>query len=218
MRKVGRGCLLVNVCVYINNLTTVTLDVGFPVIFCDKVGNKIENPLYEMHTIWAMYILRRPSSWGTSRICPSWSPSEHLLTPALSPFGACVRSHAVRRRLFIVLITAAHISPNVFSLRMFPSNLQFIVSYNTRRYHAHILYITFTHTFTSFILYILLISSFLPFFIAGWLPSAPCVWYSYVPVLFWQDCCNIIMAMLCLCRYNVLICSANAKPLLMQSY
>ncbi len=31
--------------------------------------------------------------------------------------GARVWSHAIRRRLFIVLMTAAHISPNVFSLR-----------------------------------------------------------------------------------------------------
>ncbi len=38
-------------------------------------------------------------------------------------FGAHVRSHAVRRKLFIVLMTAAHISPNVFSLRNFLSNI-----------------------------------------------------------------------------------------------
>ncbi len=37
--------------------------------------------------------------------------------------GARVRSHAVRRRLFIVLMTAAHISPNVFSLQNFLSNV-----------------------------------------------------------------------------------------------
>ncbi len=89
---------------------------------CNKVCNKIEIPLYEMNTNWAMYILGLRSSWGTLRICTSWSPSEHQLTPALSPFGACVWSHSVRRGLFIVLMTAAHISPNVFSLRMFLSN------------------------------------------------------------------------------------------------
>jgi hypothetical protein len=38
-------------------------------------------------------------------------------------FGARVRSHTVRRRLFIVLMTAAHISPNVFSLPNFLSNI-----------------------------------------------------------------------------------------------
>ncbi len=56
-------------------------------------------------------------------MCSSWSHSEHLLTPALSPFGARVQSHAVWRRLFIVLMKAAHISPNIFSLRMFLSNV-----------------------------------------------------------------------------------------------
>jgi hypothetical protein len=70
-----------------------------------------------------MYVLGLSSSWGTSRICPAWSPSEHQLTPALSPIWGCVRSHTVRRRLFIVLMTAAHISPNVFSLRNFLSNV-----------------------------------------------------------------------------------------------
>jgi hypothetical protein len=47
--------------------------------------------------------------------------------------GAHVRSHAVRRRLFIVLMTAAHISPNVFSLRNFLSNVhvQFLIIHST---------------------------------------------------------------------------------------
>jgi hypothetical protein len=58
-----------------------------------------------------MYILGLSPSWGTSRICPAWSLSEHQLTPSLSPIGARVRSHAVRRRLFLFLMTAAHISP-----------------------------------------------------------------------------------------------------------
>jgi hypothetical protein len=37
--------------------------------------------------------------------------------------GAHVWSHAIRRRLFIFLMTAAHISPNVFSLRNFLSTV-----------------------------------------------------------------------------------------------
>ncbi len=40
--------------------------------------------------------------------------------------GACVRSHTIRRRLFIVLVTAAHISPNVFSLRNFLGNVHIL--------------------------------------------------------------------------------------------
>jgi hypothetical protein len=38
-------------------------------------------------------------------------------------WGARVLSHTIQRRLFIVLMTAAHISPNVFSLRKFLSNM-----------------------------------------------------------------------------------------------
>jgi hypothetical protein len=113
----------------------------------------VEIPLYNLHIIWAIYILGLCSSWGTSQICPSWSPSEHLLTPALSPFGGPrVWSHAIQRRLFIVLMTAAHISP-VFSLRKFLSNIQrlflcYIIN------HSYLLYITFMRTFTSFILHV----------------------------------------------------------------
>jgi hypothetical protein len=71
-----------------------------------------------------MYILWLCSSWGTSRICPAWSPSRASSGSSFVPiWGARVRSHAVRRRMFIVLMTAAHISPNVFSLRNFLSNI-----------------------------------------------------------------------------------------------
>ncbi len=126
---------------------------------------------------WAMYILGLYSSWGSSWICPAWSPSEHLLTPALSPFGAGVRSHAVQRRLFIFLMTAAHISPNVFSLRKFLGNTQRLfltvhsISFTLIIHHiyAHI------HIF---ILCILSISSFLLIFMAGWLLSDSCVRYN----------------------------------------
>jgi hypothetical protein len=41
--------------------------------------------------------------------------------------GARVRSHAIRRRLFIFLMTAAHISPNVFSLRNFLGNIHVLL-------------------------------------------------------------------------------------------
>jgi hypothetical protein len=106
-----------------------------------------------------MYILGLYSSWGTSRVCPAWSSSEHLLTPALSPFGARVRSHAVRRRLFIFLMTAAHISPNVFSLRKFLSNTWLFLTVHTKIIHtyytshlyahSHLYFIRLVHIFIS---------------------------------------------------------------------
>ncbi len=135
-----------------------------------------------MHTFWAMYILGLHSSWGTSWICPSWSPSEHLLTPALSPFwGARVRSHTVRRRLFIVLMTAALISPNVFpserSLATYSNYFIKIHNDSTQTYYTSHSYIHLHF----FILHILFTSSFLLIFKRGWLLSAPCVRYNKYP-------------------------------------
>jgi hypothetical protein len=93
-------------------------------------------------------------------------------------FGARVRSHAVRRRLFIVLVTAAHISPNVFSLRNFLSNIHvlfFII-------HSSSFILIIHHIQAS--IYILLLHdkftlSFLRLFIAGQLSSVSCVRYRY---------------------------------------
>jgi hypothetical protein len=90
--------------------------------------------------------------------------------------GARVRSHAIRRRLFIVLMTAAHISPNVFSLWNFLNNIHvllFII-------HSPSFILVIHHIQASN--YILLLHdnftlSFLRLFIAGRLPSVPCVWY-----------------------------------------
>jgi hypothetical protein len=84
--------------------------------------------------------------------------------------GARVRSHAVRRRLFIVLMTAAHISPNVLSLRNFLGNVHvlfliihsasFILIIHHIRASNYIFYLHDRFTL-----------SFLRFFIAGQLPS-----------------------------------------------
>jgi hypothetical protein len=103
-----------------------------------------------MHMFWAMYILGLRSSWGTSRVRPSCPLLSFYWLRLCPHFGEpALEATLVRRRLFMVLMTAAHISPNVFSLQMFLSNVQWISHYNTRQKHAHILYITFIHTFTS---------------------------------------------------------------------
>ncbi len=138
-----------------------------------------------------MYILGLFSSWGTSRICPAWSPSEHQLAQALSPIWACVRSHAVRRRLFIVLMTAAHISPNVFSLQNFLSNIHgsfltvHLASFICITHHI------FTHIYI-FYLHDIFILSFLRIFMAGRLPSVLCVRYNmYTGRTKWCQQCNL---------------------------
>jgi hypothetical protein len=120
-------------------------------------------PLRDLYTTWTMYKLGLSSSWGTSRICPAWSSCEHQLIPALSPIGARVWSHAAQKRLFIVLMTAAHISPNVFSLRNFLSNI--CVLFLAYAYcHSYLLYITFKQYLHPFITR----QSFCHFFNSSW--------------------------------------------------
>ncbi len=127
--------------------------------------------LSNVHT-WAIFFLRHLANM--SCMVPFWAPTGSGFVPF---GGARVRSHAVRRRLFIVLMTAAHISPNVFSLRNFLSNIHDLFL-TVLANHTYWLYITFIRTFTSFILHVLFTHSLRRVFIAGWLPSAPCVRYN----------------------------------------
>jgi hypothetical protein len=164
---------------YIHQITWI-LKVGLPAMLVIRLKF-----LFTItHMFWVMYILGLRSSWGTSRVRPSWSPSEHLMTPALSPFrGARVRSHAYPEEIVYSLMTAAHISPNVFSLQMFLSNVQWISHYSTRQLHAHILYITFIRTFTSYVTHHIHAHSHLHFFWSSW-PAG-------YPWLLVSDTCSI---------------------------
>ncbi len=111
-------------CAYISNETTVIFGCQFSSNTCNKVGNKLKF-LFTMCTRFGQctylgYVLLE-------------TPHEHVLHgPLLNIYwlrlcphlGAHVRSHAIRGTLFIVLMTAAHISPNIFSFRKFLSNIQ----------------------------------------------------------------------------------------------
>jgi hypothetical protein len=120
-----------------------------------------------------MYILGLRSSWGTSRVRPSWSPSGHILTPTLSPFwGAPVGSHACPENA----VYSLNDSCSCFTQRFFPQS-GFSPMY--REYliiihgiaHIHIIHhISYVHH--------IFIPSFLLLFVAGWLLSTICVWYS----------------------------------------
>jgi hypothetical protein len=113
------------------------------------------------------------------RLCP------HSREPSLEAL-------LVRRRLFIVLMTAAHISPNVFSLQVFLTNVQWTFHYSTRQWHTSILYITFIRTFTSSYYTshsYTLTSSFLLLSMAGWVPLTLCVRYKWFPLnVSWTYC------------------------------
>jgi hypothetical protein len=113
---------------------------------------------------------------GVLKFFTVWSP-EHKPAPALSPVGPRVRSHAIRRRLFIALMTAAHISPNIFSLRNFLSNIHglFLTVHATSFiYFIHYIY---THIYI-FYLHFSFTILLLRIFLAGRLPSVPCVQYN----------------------------------------
>jgi hypothetical protein len=110
-------------------------------------------------------------------MCPAWSPSGHQLTLSLSPIGARVRSHAVRRRLFIFLMTAAHISLNVFSLRNFLSNIHVLVLHYTSSSFILIIHHIQASNY-NLLLHVESTLSFLRLFIAGRLPSVSCVRYN----------------------------------------
>jgi hypothetical protein len=72
-----------------------------------------------MHEL-TMYILWLRSSWGTSRIRPSWSPSGHVLTPVLSPFQRVwVRSHACPEEV----VYSLNDSCSYFTQRLFPPSV-----------------------------------------------------------------------------------------------
>ncbi len=115
-----------------------------------------------------------------SSMVPFWASTDSGFFCPQS--GARVQSHAVRRRLFIVQMTAAHISPNVFSLRDFLSNIHvlfFII-------HSSSFILIIHHIQASN--YILLLHdkfalSFLQLFKAGRLPSVSCVRYITVHIL-----------------------------------
>jgi hypothetical protein len=137
------------------------------------------------HAQIEMYILGLWSSWGTLRVRPAWSPSDHILTPALSPFrGAPVRSHTWPEDAVYSLNDSCSYFSNVFSLRVLLTNVQRISFYNTYIAHIHIIHHIHMYIYTHIIHHIhmyacIFTSSFLLLFVTGWLPSTLCVRYNY---------------------------------------
>jgi hypothetical protein len=144
-----------------------------------------EHLFTKMHMYRTMYILGLRSFWGTSWVRSSWSPSGHILTPALSQFlGACVRSHACPEEVVYSLIDSCSYFtsfPSKHSLPMYSEQLILIHNSSTHTY----LYITFIRTFKSlhYIIqhtHVQFAPSFVLLSVAGWLLSTLCVWYNYL--------------------------------------
>ncbi len=109
----------------------------------------------------------------------AWSPSEHQLAPAMSPLWGTRPKPRRPEEVVIVLMTAAHISPNVFSLRNFLSNIHVLLL--TIHSTSFISIIHHIHTSNCiFYLHDIFTPSLLQIIMAGWLPSVPCVRYNSV--------------------------------------
>ncbi len=125
-----------------------------------------------------MYILGLSPSWGTSRICPAWSPSEHQLTPALSPFwGPRLKPRHPEEVVYGLNDSCSH-----FTQRLFPPKLPQQHTCTTFITHSSSFILIIHHICTSSYIILLhdkLISSLLWFFVAGRLPSVSCVRYTY---------------------------------------
>ncbi len=129
-----------------------------------------------LYIIWAVYILGLCSSWGTSRICPAWSPSEHQLTPALSLiWGLCPKPRRPEEVVYSPNDSCSHFAqrPETSSATYMYCFLWYI------RHHSYLLYITSMRTIIPFYLYDIFTLSLLQILMAGRLPSVLCVWYSY---------------------------------------
>jgi hypothetical protein len=97
-----------------------------------------------VHT-WASVFLRHLAS--TSFMVPFWPYTISSSVPI--PESTQLEATLVRRMLFIVLMTAAHISPKVFSLRVASHQCTANILLWYTAMHTFILYITFIRTFTS---------------------------------------------------------------------
>jgi hypothetical protein len=118
--------------------------------FSQKSSLHFAHNLSNVH-LWAMFFLRHLANM--SCIVPFWASTGSGFVPI---WEARIWSHAVRRRLFIVLMTGAHISPIVFSLRNFLSNIHGLfltvqaTSFTPIVHHIYIFYFTcLVHKFTS---------------------------------------------------------------------
>ncbi len=143
------------------------------IVHSEHIHDKVVYLIINNTHVSRMYILGLRSSWGTSRVHSSWSPSDHILTPALSPFwGAPVRSHACPEDA----VYSLNDSCSCFIQRLFPPS-GFSPMY--REYLIIIHSIAHIHIIQHIHMYIrIFIPSFLLLFVAGWLPSPLCVRYT----------------------------------------
>ncbi len=124
-----------------------------------------------------MYIHGLFSSWGDSRICPAWSPSEHQLTPALSLiWGPCPKPRRPEEVVYIPNDSCSHFTQHLFPPKL-PWQRTCTIPYYTFNL-IHTYYTSHSNKQLLFLLHDKFTLSFLRFFIAGRLPSVSRVRYT----------------------------------------
>ncbi len=98
----------------INNVIIRIIDIGHGEYIRNKAVYYIQHTCIDNVRTWASVFLRHLAS--TSFMFSFWPYTDS----GSVPISSCTQLEAtlVRRMLFIVLMTAAHISPNVFSFRV----------------------------------------------------------------------------------------------------
>ncbi len=110
----------------------------------------VKIPLLHSHIIRAMYILGLSSSWGSSRICPAWSPTGHQLAPALFPIlGPRPKPCRPEEVVYSPNDSCSHFTPRLFPPKLL-SNIH-ILLLTTHSHHSYLLYVPFIRTIISFI-------------------------------------------------------------------
>ncbi len=131
MGKEKRGCLLLQVSLrmYQQRNHCDFSDVSFPAILAIRLAVSWNSSLRWVHD-WAMYILGLCSSWGTSRICPAWSPSEHLLTPLCPHLGPRLKPNHPEEVVYSLNDSCSHFTQRLFPPKV-PQRHTRIISYST---------------------------------------------------------------------------------------
>ncbi len=138
-----------------------------------------------------MYILELFSSWGTCRICPTWSPSEHQLTPALSPiWGPRPKPRRLEEVVYSPNDSCSHFTQCLFPPKL-PQQRTCTVPYHT----FNIIHTYIHHSWTSsYIFFIYMTSSLFHFFGSSWQAGCPSVTYvQYKNRMKASECIHLIV-------------------------
>jgi hypothetical protein len=129
----------------------------------------------------ALYIIERPSTWDTSRICLSWPRSRGRLSLLLVPFPEVYSCLLWPTPCLAVCSNGSYFALNPF-LAYWRLNTSVQVNNTSAIHHIH----TGTHIYMTSILLFILFFTLLPLLLAGRLPLTLPVRHSYLTTEYQQ--------------------------------